>query len=213
MADTMPRPAGQTPSGLRCGGTHASLPPEETPAENRRGPGAEDALAQAQALATEFACAVRDAAVALLDEQRTHAANEIAALGEVLHISAQSLDRTGDALDPRGGGNVSRYTEGAAQQIGRLANRLRRYSVGELNGDIVAFARGRPIGFIVSAIAVGLIAGRLLASSAARQAGQDPAGQQPDGQRETLDALERKLDGAPSRGEGTQHVEEYLGRP
>jgi len=184
MADTTPGLSEQTSSGALFRGAPGRLPPGERPGENpgeRPGenpgehkdePAAADALAQAKVLGTELAGALHDSAAALLDEQKTRAANEIATLGEVLHRSVQSLDRRGGALDRRGGENAIRYAADAARHISQFADRLRHRPLGELTGDIEDFARRVPIAFIVSAIGVGLIAGRLLVSSASRPAEQ-----------------------------------------
>jgi len=176
MADTTPGLSEQTSSGALFRGAPARLPPEERPGEDpgehKEESAAADALTQARALGTELAGALHDSAAALLDEQKTRAANEIATLGEVLHRSVQSLDRSGGALDRRGGENAIRYAADAARHISQFADRLRRRPLGELTGDIEDFARRMPIVFIVSAIGVGLIAGRLLVSSASRPAEQ-----------------------------------------
>jgi hypothetical protein len=152
MADPTPSPSERTPSAALF----------------RRAP--------ARELGAELAHALRDSAAALLDEQKTRVANEIATLGEVLHRSVQSLDR-------RGGENVARYAADAARQISQFADRLGHRSLEELSGDIEDFARRWPTVFIASAVGVGVIAGRLLASSASRPAEQHPGGQDPAGQR------------------------------
>ena len=81
------------------------------------------------------------------------------------------------SLDRKGGGTVAHYAEGAARQISQFADRLSHRSLEELSGDIEDFAGRLPIAFIASAIGIGVIAGRLLASSASRPAEQHPAGQ------------------------------------
>jgi hypothetical protein len=165
MADTTPVPSERTSSGALFRGAPATVAPAERPGEHRAGhqrePAAADALAQAGEFGAELAGALRDSADALLDEQKTRTANEIATLGEVLHRSVQSLDG-------RGGETVARYAADAARQISQFANRLRGRPLGELSGDIEDFARRLPIAFIVSAIGVGLVTGRLLVSSASR---------------------------------------------
>jgi hypothetical protein len=114
-------------------------------------------------LAAELAGALRDCATALLDEQKTRTANEIATLGEVLHRSVQSLDRGG-------GEHIARYAADAARRISQFADRLRCRSLEELSRDIEGFAQRRPTVFLTLAVSVGLTAGRVLASSASRPA-------------------------------------------
>jgi len=128
--------------------------------------------AKAKALMTDLLGALRDYAIALLDEQKTHAANEIATLGDMLDRSVQSLDSGEKAA------NVTRYAEEAAQQVGRLAERLRNRSLAEIAADVDDFARRLPLPFIIASVGVGLMAGRLLASSGSRPATQAPADQQ-----------------------------------
>jgi hypothetical protein len=151
MVDTTPSSSERTSAGARFRGVPAPL--------------------QARKLAAEMTGALRDCATALLDEQRTRAAGEIATLGEVLRRSVESLDRAG-------GEHVARYAADAAGQISQFADRLRRRSLEELSGDIEDFARRRPTVFIASVVGVGLIAGRLLASSASRPTEQPLGGQQ-----------------------------------
>src|SRR5438093_1012332 len=102
-------------------------------------------LGEFRGMATELLDAVRDSLAILLDDQRNRAANEIAALGEVLRRSAQGLDR-------RGGGTVAAYTEDAGSRIGDFADGLRQRPADELVGEIEEFARRAPLVFMVSAI-------------------------------------------------------------
>ena len=191
MADTMPSPLERTSLGARFRGVPApALPPRKRPEE----PLAADALARAREFGTELGGALRDSATALLDEQKIRTASEIAALGEVLSRSVQSLDR-------RGRENVAGYGAAAARQLSQFADRLQRRPLGTLTGDIEDFARRSPFAFVVSAIGVGLIAGRLLVSSASRLAEQDPAGREQAAAR--TGGGGPALTGGPSRGEGT----------
>jgi hypothetical protein len=153
---------------------------------------------QAREFAAELADALQDCATALLDEQRIRAANEIATLGEVLHRSVKSLD-------PGGGGTVARYTDDAAGQISQFADRLRRRSLAELSGGIEDFARRWPAVFIASAVGVGLIAGRLLASSASRPAKRHPDAQGLAGQRTPQSSARQPVSTGEARPGDTWH--------
>jgi hypothetical protein len=133
----------------------------------------------ATSIGVELAAAIRDSATALFEEQRNRAADEIAALGEVLRRAVESLDRAGGT-----GGVVARCGEDAARQIDDFAARLRHRSWSELSGDVENFARRYPMMFIATATGLGLVAGRFLAppvgeappqSTAARQAGRSGA--------------------------------------
>lgn len=172
MADTIPSPSERTSSGALARGVPAPFPPGEHRGEHQREPAAADVLAQARTFGTELAGALRDCAAGLLDEQKARAANEIATLGEVLHRSVQSLER-------RDGETVVRYAADTARHVSQFADRLHRRPLDALAGDIEDFARRWPIAFVASAIGVGLIAGRLLVSSATRLAEQDPADRAP----------------------------------
>ena len=121
------------------------------------------ALAEVQGIGVELIGSVRAGAAALYEEQRNRAADEIAALGEALRRSAEALDRSGTAL-------VTRCTEDAGRRITEFADTLRRRSFTELTDDVAQFARRWPMVFIASAVGAGLLAGRLLASPAARPA-------------------------------------------
>jgi hypothetical protein len=125
-------------------------------------------IALAQDFGTELLGAVRDSVTALVDEQRNRAANEIDAFGEVLRGSVQ-------ALDHRGATAVACYTDESGRQISQFADRLRHRSLAELTADLEDIARRWPLPFIASAIAIGLIAGRLLVSSTADPANKTPA--------------------------------------
>jgi hypothetical protein len=114
-------------------------------------------------MGTELLGAVRDGATSLFEEQRRRAAGEIAALGDVLRRSAQSLDRTA-------GPAVAQYTDEAGRQISQFADTLRTRSLGQMAGDIEDFARRWPIAFMTAAVGVGVLAGRFLISSASRPA-------------------------------------------
>jgi hypothetical protein len=126
-------------------------------------------LDDAKDLGSEIIAAVRDNAIALFDEQRNRAANEIAAVGEVLHNSAQSLDQ-------RGGGIAARCAGEAATQIDDVANWLRGRSWAELTGDIGGFARRYPMAFIGTAAALGFLACRVITASPANPDGASSTG-------------------------------------
>ena len=115
-------------------------------------------------ITSELFDAARDSVFMVLDEQRNRAADEIAGLAEVVRRSAEYARQ-------HRGPMVSRYAEDAGELIGDFADGLRRRSIGELTGEVEAFARREPLLFVAAAIGVGLIAGRLLVSSSAHAAG------------------------------------------
>jgi len=121
-------------------------------------------------IGSELMAAVSDSATALFEEQRNRAADEIAAMGEVLRHSVQSIDQVGVSGD----GLVARCGDEAARQISDFAMRLRRRSWGELTGDIEDFARRYPMAFIGAATGLGFLAGRILTASATQLLEQTP---------------------------------------
>jgi len=135
-------------------GTTAQVSPGEHHDERPSG----GPLADAKELGTDLVAAVRDSATSLFEEQRNRAADEIAALGQALQRSAQSLDQ--------GGGTVARYADDAARHIGDFATTVRNRSWDELTGDVEAFARRWPLAFMAAAVGVGFAAGRFLMASA-----------------------------------------------
>ncbi len=133
--------------------------------ERHHDTGAGHAVEEVKDMGTELIGAVRDGASSLFEEQRRRAAGEIAALGDVLRRSAQSLNRTA-------GPTVAQYTDEAGRQISEFADALRDRSFGQMAGDIENFARRWPIAFMAAAVGVGALAGRFLISSASRPASQ-----------------------------------------
>ena len=149
MRTTTAPPFGGTPAPASTGQGHSQQ-------------GAGRALDEAKEMGSELVAAVRDSATSLFEEQRNRAANEIAALGEALRRSAQSLDQNG--------GSVARYADEAARQIGDFADTLRHRSWNQMTADIEDFARRWPMAFMGMAFGIGIIAGRFLMSSSARDA-------------------------------------------
>lgn len=174
MADTMPGPTVEPPfsgdvSALRplddrldgAVAEHASTPSIEQMTT--------EFAARAKEITLELLGALRDCAVSLVDEQKTHAVNEVAALGDVVHRSVQSLD------DGERATYVARYADDAAKQIRQFADRMRHRSLAEIGADLDNFAERWPLSFMAASVGIGLMAGRLLASSASRSAAQPAA--------------------------------------
>jgi hypothetical protein len=184
MADTTPNPTVGTSTGNLSGDVSAPHPLDDRPdgpvAEHAGTPTIEqmttEFAARAKEIALELLGALRDCAASLADEQKTHAANEVAALGDVVHRSVQSL-ADGDRAT-----YVARYADEAARQIRQFADGLRHRSLAEIGADLDSFAERWPLSFMAASVGVGLMAGRLLASSASRPAAQpavDPQTTQP----------------------------------
>jgi len=110
---------------------------------------------------THLISAVRDKTDSLLSEQKNRAADEIAAIGNMLQNSVQSADQSSR-------GALADYAETAAGEINRFADRLRTASWGELASDTEDFARRWPTLFIAGAVGLGFMAGRFLVASGDR---------------------------------------------
>lgn len=132
--------------------------PTQTPSMSRRGEFGDGAAGrtvdEAKDLGTDLIGAVRDNATALLDEQRERAATEIAAAGDLLRRSAQSLDQKSAV--------VARAANDMAMQIDDFAAWLRNRSWGELATDVDEFARRNPMLFVGAAAALGFLAYRFV---------------------------------------------------
>jgi hypothetical protein len=107
--------------------------------------------------------------MSLLDAQRGRAADQIAAVGDALRRSAESLDS-------KGGASLVRYANRTADQISGFAGTIRDRSLNDLGSDIESFARRWPMLFMASAVGIGFIAGRFMLSSADRTRGMGTHG-------------------------------------
>jgi hypothetical protein len=121
-------------------------------------------IENAKNMGSQVIGAAQESADAALDEQRNRAADQIAAIADMVRNSVRSLDR-------QSAGAISQYADDTARQITDFADRLRTRSWGELAGDVEDFARRWPAVFTASAIATGFIAGRFLLSSGSRASG------------------------------------------
>ncbi len=120
---------------------------------------ANKAVEDAKELGNELLAVMRDSANTMLDQQRSRAADQIAAVGDVVRRSAESLDK-------QAGLGVSDYAETAAQQIENFARAVRERSWSEIAGDIEDFARSWPMAYLATAVALGFVGGRLLFAAA-----------------------------------------------
>ena len=126
-----------------------------------RDPGGNGVVDDVKEMGTELIGAVRDGATSFLEEQRTRAAKEIAALGGALRQSARSLDQTSLS-------GIRPYADEAASEIEQFASRLRTRPLNMMADDVEDFARRWPAAFMAAAVGLGVLAGRFLVSSASR---------------------------------------------
>jgi ElaB/YqjD/DUF883 family membrane-anchored ribosome-binding protein len=122
-------------------------------------PQAKTASSEGGNVATELMDAARAAAEAVLDQQKGQIADGISGMAEVLRTGA-------DRLQQSQGGVMPRYLEQTGSQIEDFSRSMRNKSWRELFADTEEFARHQPTLFLLSAVAVGFVIGRLLSASA-----------------------------------------------
>jgi hypothetical protein len=103
---------------------------------------------------------VRERAGAQLTTQKDRATD---GLGTI----AQAVRRTTQELRQDQQNTAAEYVERAADQLDRLTERLKTKDVGELFRDATNLARRRPVIFVGSAFALGLVTARFLKSAPA----------------------------------------------
>jgi len=101
---------------------------------------------------------VKDQASAVAQQQMTSAA-------EGLESAAGAVNTVGDRLRENHLGELSQYTDLAAEQIEKLASWLRTTTPEEIAHDIEDFAKKQPAVFVAGALALGLIGVRFLRST------------------------------------------------
>ena len=101
---------------------------------------------------------VKDQASAVAQQQMTSAA-------EGLDSAAGAVNAVGDRLRENNLGELSQYTDQAAEQIEKVANWLRTTTPEEIAHDIEDFAKKQPAVFVAGALALGLIGVRFLRST------------------------------------------------
>ena len=183
----------RTTSGSSHHGTSTASPSGGRQGESRHDDGAASPLTDAKKVGSELVGAVRDSAMSMLDNQRNRAADQIAAVGEALKRSAQSLEETG-------GDTMVRYADQAAQQITGFADTLRHRSWGELADDVEDFARRWPMAFMASAVGIGFLAGRFWMSSGERPAAHDSSTPAKKTGSDTHTGMPRREIGMPAPG-------------
>jgi hypothetical protein len=119
-----------------------------------------------------FVGRVRERANAQITTQKDRATDGLGTIAQAVRRSTQEL---------RGGSHdtLAEYVEQAADQLERLSTHLKSKDVGELLHDAQRLARRRPVVFIGSAFALGLIGARFLKSSRPRTSPPRPALQRP----------------------------------
>jgi exonuclease VII large subunit len=102
---------------------------------------------------------MKDSATSQLGAQKDRATDGLGSVAQAVRQSTQQLrDQQHET--------IAQYVEQAADQIERFATRLKDRNVGDLAREAQDLARRRPVLFIGSAFALGLLGARFLKSSA-----------------------------------------------
>jgi hypothetical protein len=129
-------------------------PTDSTPNFGDAQPGIE----RIKMIVNEITSAAQTAAMSLVDEQKSRAADRVGAVADALHAAARTFERSHSPI-------AAEYADSAARQIEGLVESIRRRHWTEIAADLEELARHRPARFIAGAVLCGFIAGRLLASS------------------------------------------------
>jgi hypothetical protein len=129
-------------------------PTDSTPGLGAAQPGIE----RAKMIVNEIASAAQSAALSLVDEQKTRAADQVNSFAQALHAAGQSFENSDRPV-------AAEYTHSAARQIEAVVDSIRGRHWTEIAADLEETARHRPIRFMVGAVLVGFIVGRLLTTA------------------------------------------------
>jgi hypothetical protein len=99
------------------------------------------------------------------DQASAMAQQQMASAAEGLDSAAGAVNAVGDRLRENNLGELSQYTDMAADQIEKLAAWLRTTTPEEIAHDVEDFAKKQPAIFVAGALALGLIGVRFLRST------------------------------------------------
>ena len=109
------------------------------------------------AVADRIIEAIREAAAALIEEQKARIADSVRGVAEALQQAADRVVGEGVA--------AAQCASRAAGRIDAISARLRDRPVGELVAEAEDFARGHPVVFLLGAVLGGFALGRLVVAS------------------------------------------------
>lgn len=115
--------------------------------------------ASAEAVASGLMTQAKDAAAAQVTERQERAADSIGTVARALRKANEELRASNSVL--------ASYTERAADEVDRFAQRLREKSPAEHMATVEDFARRHPTVFLVGALAAGVTLARVLTSASA----------------------------------------------
>jgi hypothetical protein len=144
------------------------------------------AVDKAQDRLGDVADKTQEKAGEIADQARQQATSRLAggkdrAVDSLVSV-AEAIRKTGQELRQQEQAPIAGVADGAAQQVERLAGYLREREVGQIIDETEGLARRRSSLFLGGAFTLGLLAARLLGSSAERaraSRGQDDAAMKP----------------------------------
>ena len=146
-------------AGIGAGTTGTTGGPGAT---DRAGQAASDLADQARETAGQVAGQVKKQTSSVINNQKVKAAQGLGGVAEALR---QTSERLGD----RDQGTTQQYVEQAAEQLERFSDYIQRTDMGEMLDGVQDLARREPALFFGGALALGLLAGRFMKSSAPTQ--------------------------------------------
>ncbi|HUC09169.1 MAG TPA: hypothetical protein VL985_01945 [Stellaceae bacterium] len=122
---------------------------------------AQPGIERAKMIVNEIASAAQTAALSLVDEQKTRAAEQVNAVAEALRAAGRTFEQSHSPI-------AAEYVNSAARQVEAFVNTLRSRHWTEIAADLEEIARHRPVRFIAGAVVFGFVVGRLLTAAPRR---------------------------------------------
>jgi hypothetical protein len=148
-----------------------------------------------RSVVAEFADAARSTAESLLHQQKQQIANRVSGIATALEDAVLSLDSSQNSV-------IARYVERAGDQVRSLSHRLHGRHWSELVADTEDFARRQPTVFVLSAVAIGFLAGRFLWTAISAE-NRDTDAVRDASRREAAREVTAAVASAPGVGGGT----------
>jgi len=112
--------------------------------------------------AADVARRIREQSDEFIKQRKAQAAEELSTVGEAIHRAASKLHQAKT-------GAIADYVDDAAKAVERAAKYVERSELQELVNDVARFARARPMLVIGTVVATGLVVGRFITATPARQ--------------------------------------------
>ncbi|MBV9686930.1 MAG: hypothetical protein JO096_06940 [Alphaproteobacteria bacterium] len=148
-----------------------------------------------RSVVAEFIDAARSTAESLLEEQKQQISDRVRGVAEALEGAARSLHGSQNPM-------VARYVQQAGDQVRAVSHNLQRRRWNELVAETEEFARRQPTLFVLGAVAVGFITGRLLWTAISVQS-RNPDPMRESSRREATREVTAAVSSAPGFGSET----------